>query len=119
LRTRPESRWVANWRLASPEQRDQLVREFRTLLVRTYSGVLVNYRDQVSSSSLAAQPGDAQVTVRSEVRQSGAQAESIDYEMGEDPIGLEGVHVKISGGVSPTTYRDTFARKIRNRGIEA
>src|SRR2546426_414588 len=50
----------ANWRRASPEQREQLVREFRTLLVRTYSGVLVNYRDQVIEfKPLRAQPGDA------------------------------------------------------------
>ncbi len=72
----------ANWRRASPEQREQLVREFRTLLVRTYSSALVNYRDQVIEfKPLRAQPGDTQVTVRSEVRQPGAQAVSIDYEM--------------------------------------
>src|SRR5207245_9320774 len=72
----------ANWRRASPEQREQLVREFRTLLVRTYSSALASFRDQVLEfKPLRAQPGDMQVTVRSEVRQSGTQAVSIDYEM--------------------------------------
>src|SRR5271167_1612749 len=34
-----------NWPKATPEQQKQLVGQFRTLLVRTYSGALANYRD--------------------------------------------------------------------------
>src|SRR6185295_19864598 len=76
----------ANWRRANPEQREQLVLEFRTLLVRTYSSALANYSDQVIEfKPLRAQAGEAQVTVKSEVRQSGAQAVSIDYEMEKTP----------------------------------
>jgi phospholipid transport system substrate-binding protein len=109
----------ANWRRASPEQREQLVREFRTLLVRTYSGALVNYRDQVIEfKPLHAQPGDSQVTVRSEVRQSGAQAVSIDYEMEKTSSGWKVYDVKIGGASLAATYRDTFAEEIRNRGID-
>src|SRR3970040_716259 len=37
----------ANWRRANPEQQERLTREFRTLLVRTYSSALAGYRDQV------------------------------------------------------------------------
>jgi len=109
----------ANWRRASPEQREQLVREFRTLLVRTYSSALMNYRDQVLEfKPLRAQPGDTQVTVRSEVRQSGTQAVSIDYEMEKTPSGWKVYDVKISGASLAATYRDTFADEVRNRGIE-
>ena len=35
-----------NWRLASPEQQNVLADEFKTLLVRTYSTAISNYRDQ-------------------------------------------------------------------------
>ena len=35
-----------NWRQATPEQQKQLADQFRTLLVRTYSGALAQYRDQ-------------------------------------------------------------------------
>ncbi len=109
----------ANWRRASPEQREQLVREFRTLLVRTYSGALANYRDQaIEFKPLRAQAGDAQVTVRSEVRQSGAQAISIDYEMEKTASGWKVYDVKISGASLAATYRDTFAEEVRNHGIE-
>jgi phospholipid transport system substrate-binding protein len=109
----------ANWRRASPEQREQLVREFRTLLVRTYSSALMNYRDQVIEfKPLRAQPGDTQVTVRSEVRQSGAQAVSMDYEMEKTSSGWKVYDVKISGASLAATYRDVFAEEVRNRGIE-
>jgi phospholipid transport system substrate-binding protein len=109
----------ANWRRASPEQREQLVREFRTLLVRTYSSALTAYRDQVIEfKPLRAQAGDAQVTVRSEVRQSGAQAVSIDYEMEKTASGWKVYDVKISGASLAATYRDIFAEEVRNHGIE-
>jgi phospholipid transport system substrate-binding protein len=109
----------ANWRRASPEQREQLVREFRTLLVRTYSSALANYRDQVIEfKPLRAQVGEAQVTVKSEVRQSGAQAVSIDYEMEKTPAGWKIYDVKIGGVSLATTYRDTFAEEVRNHGID-
>src|SRR5882762_5547987 len=109
----------ANWRRASPEQREQLVREFRTLLVRTYSSALTAYRDQVIEfKPLRAQAGDAQVTVRSEVRQSGAQAVSIDYEMEKTDSGWKVYDVKISGASLAATYREVFAEEVRNHGIE-
>ena len=36
-----------NWSKAAPEQQQELVKEFRTLLVRTYSSALSGYHDQV------------------------------------------------------------------------
>jgi phospholipid transport system substrate-binding protein len=109
----------ANWRRATPEQREQLTREFKTLLVRTYSRALLNYRDQaIEFKPLRAQPGDTQVTVRSEVRQSGAQAVSIDYEVEKTVSGWKIYDVKISGASLAATYRDTFAEEVRNRGID-
>src|SRR6266852_911177 len=61
-----------NWRLASPEQQKELAEEFRTLLVRTYSSALSNFRDQqIDYKPLRAKPEDTEVTVRSDVKQSG------------------------------------------------
>ena len=109
----------ANWRRATPEQRERLVREFRTLLVRTYSSALASYRDQVIEfKPLRAQAGDAQVTVRSEVRQSGTQAVSVDYEMEKTASGWKVYDVKISGASLAANYRDTFAEEVRNHGID-
>ena len=35
-----------NWRAATPEQQKQLINEFRTLLIHTYSGAITQIRDQ-------------------------------------------------------------------------
>ena len=68
-----------NWRQATPEQQSQLTAEFRTLLTRTYSGTLASYRDQVIEfKPLHMAPGDTEVTVRSEIRQSGSPAIGVE-----------------------------------------
>jgi len=109
----------ANWRRATPEQQERLTLEFRTLLVRTYSTALVNFRDQVIDvKPLRAKPEDVQVTVRSEVRQQGAQPMSIDYDMEKTPDGWKIFDIRIAGASLAATYRDTFAEVVRNHGVD-
>src|SRR5438477_133618 len=62
-----------NSRLASSEQRLRLAAEFQTLLVRTYSNALREFRDQaIEYRPLRAAAGESEVTVRSLLRRSGA-----------------------------------------------
>ncbi len=109
-----------NWRLATPEQRKDLTGEFRTLLVRTYSTALSNYRDQaIDYKPLRAKPEDVEVTVRSEVKQSGSsQTVAIDYEMEKTPDGWKVYDVKVGGVSLVTTYRDTFTSEVKERGVD-
>jgi len=108
-----------NWRKATPDQQKLVVDQFRTLLVRTYSTALTSYRNQtIDFKPLRAQPADTEVTVRLEVRQSGAEPVTIDYSMEKTPSGWK-VYDVVVGGVSlVTTYRDTFANEIRNAGVD-
>jgi phospholipid transport system substrate-binding protein len=108
-----------NWRKATPDQQQLLIDQFRTLLVRTYSTALTSYRNQtIDFKPLRAQGADTEVMVRSEVRQSGAEAVTIDYSMEKTPTGWK-VYDVVVGGVSlVTTYRDTFANEIRNAGVD-
>jgi phospholipid transport system substrate-binding protein len=108
-----------NWRRATPAQQERLAREFGRLLLRTYSTALTNYRDQtIEYKPLRAQPGDAEVTVRSEVRQPGSGSIAIEYYLGKTASGWKIYDLKISGARLATSYRDTFAEKIRNQGID-
>jgi phospholipid transport system substrate-binding protein len=108
-----------NWRKATPEQQQALIEQFRTLLVRTYSTALSSYRNQVIDfKPMRAQATDADVIVRSEVKQPGAESVSIDYSMEKTPGGWK-VYDVVVGGVSlVTTYRDTFTNEVRNNGID-
>jgi phospholipid transport system substrate-binding protein len=109
----------ANWRRATPEQQEQLVREFRTLLVRTYSGALASYRDQtIEFKPLRARAGDSEVTVRSLVKQSGTEPIAIEYDMEKGASGWKVFDVRVGGMSLVANYRSTFAEEVRNHGIE-
>jgi len=109
-----------NWRSATPDQQKEIAAEFKTLLVRTYSTALVNYKEQkIDYKPLRAKPEDDEVTVKSEVKPSGStQPVEIDYEMEKTPNGWKVYDVKVGGVSLVTTYRDTFASEVRERGID-
>ncbi len=114
-----QSAMARNWRIATPEQQQALTREFKTLLVRTYSTALSNYRDQaIEYRPLRATANDTDVTVKSEVRQAGAQSVTIDYEMEKTAAGWKVYDVKVGGVSLITTYRETFASEVRERGVD-
>lgn len=108
-----------NWRQASPEQQKQLVDQFRTLLVRTYSGALSQYRDQtIDFKPLRAEANATDVNVRTEVVRQGQQPVQIDYGLAKGANGWK-VYDVIVGGVSlVTNYRDEFNEQIKNGGVD-
>ena len=107
-----------NWRTATPEQQKKLTDEFRTLLVRTYSGALSQYRDQqIDYKPLRADANATDVLVRTEVVRQGQPPVQIDYGM-EKKDGWK-VYDVIVGGVSlVTNYRDEFSEQVRAGGID-
>src|SRR5262249_14697284 len=108
-----------NWRKATPEQQQLLVEQFRTLLVRTYSTALAAYRNQVIDfKPLRAPAADADVVVRSEVRQSGAEPVSIDYSLEKTSSSWKVYDVTVGGVSLVTTYRDACAPAVRSTGSE-
>jgi phospholipid transport system substrate-binding protein len=108
-----------NWRKATSDQQKVLVEQFKTLLVRTYSTALSSYRDQVIEfKPLRAQPGDTEVTVRSEVKLSGTEPISIDYSMEKGNDAWKVYDVTVGGVSLVTTYRDTFTAEVRNGGVD-
>jgi len=108
-----------NWRLASPEQKTALATQFQLLLVRTYSLVLLEFRDQpIDYKPLRAAPGEKEVTVRSALRRSGVEPLTIDYEMADGPAGWKVFDVKVAGVSLVLAYRDSFAQVVRSDGID-
>ena len=87
-----------NWRKATPEQQKALIEQFRTLLVRTYSSALSSYRNQVMDfKPLRTQAADADVIMRSEVKQPGGEPVSIDYSVDKTPGGWKVYGVGVGG----------------------
>jgi phospholipid transport system substrate-binding protein len=108
-----------NWRSATPEQQQQLTDQFRTLLVRTYSGALTGYRDNTMDyKPLRMNPGDSEVIVRTEVRRPGQAPVQIDYNMAKTPEGWKAYDIVVAGVSLVTNYRDEFNDIVRSSGIE-
>ncbi len=108
-----------NWTKASAEQRQALTDEFRTLLVRTYSSALSSYANHVIEfRPLRAAASDADVTVKTLVKQAGAESVSIDYSMEKTATGWKVYDVVIGGVSLVTNYRETFNAEIRNAGVD-
>lgn len=108
-----------NWRSATPEQQKTLTDEFRTLLVRTYSGALSNYRDNTMDyAPLRMNAGDTEVTVRTSVRRPGQAPVQIDYSMAKTPEGWKAYDVIVAGVSLVTNYRDEFNDAVKSSGID-
>jgi phospholipid transport system substrate-binding protein len=108
-----------NWQQASDAQKEQLVKEFRTMLVRTYSTSLTAYRNQtieVKPVKMAA--ADKEVTVRTAVIQQGGPQIPIDYAMEKADSGWKVYDVVIDGASLVTTYRGSFNEQVQRGGID-
>jgi phospholipid transport system substrate-binding protein len=107
------------WREATPQQREELTRQFKQLLIRTYAGALSNYSDQrIEVRPLRAKPQDDEVTVKSVIRQPGAEAIDIDYDLERGADGWKIFDVRVAGVSLVATYRTSFAEAVRNRGVQ-
>jgi len=108
-----------NWRTATPEQQKRLTEEFRSLLVRTYSGALSQYREEkVDYKPLRMNPGENEVVVRTAVLRSSGSPVPIDYSMEKTPEGWKCYDVVVGGVSLVTNYRDEFNAQIQKGGID-
>lgn len=109
------------WRKASPEQQKRLQDEFKTLLVRTYSGALSQVSDQsVVLKPMRAAPEDKEVVVRSEIRGRGDPVQ-LDYRLERTPgegAGWKIYDINVLGVWMVETYRSQFAQEINAKGID-
>lgn len=109
-----------DWRQASPEQQKVLTEEFRDLLVRTYSNALIAYKNEsVDYRPFKMQPGETDVTVRTQIHQAGArQPITLDYSLEKNGNAWKVYDVVVAGVSLVTNYRSSFATEIRNGGID-
>ena len=106
------------WRQSTPDQQNRLQQEFKTLLIRTYSGALSQVRDQtVELKPMRSKPEDTEVTVRTEVVGSGDPIQ-LDYRLGKTDGGWKIYDVNILGVWLVQNYRNSFAQEISNNGVD-
>jgi phospholipid transport system substrate-binding protein len=116
------SRWVLGkyWRQATSDQRTRFTEEFRTLLVRTYAGALLEYsNEEIRYLPMPAVNNAEDVTVRTEFLPKNGIAIPIDYRMHFLNGAWKVYDVTVDGVSLVTNYRGSFASQIREGGIES
>ena len=109
------------WKEASPEQQHSLEKEFRTVLVNTYTAALST--GDGSNATVDVRPmqptqGQNDVTVKTVVKQSGKQPLAVDYRMSNSSGTWKVNDVVVENLSLVTTYRGTFAETVRSSGID-
>lgn len=109
-----------DWRQANASQQKALTDEFRSLLVRTYSKALTEYKNQtIDFKPFAAKAGETDVRVRTEIKQSGAGKNiELDYFLEKAAGGWKVYDIEVGGISLVTNYRESFAAEVRNNGID-
>lgn len=118
MRRTTEMAMGPNWKKATPEQQAQLVNEFKSLLIRTYSGALSQLRDQtIQFKPLRAAPDDKEVIVKTVVIGRGDPV-PLDYRLEKTANGWKVYDMNIMGVWLVEAYRNQFANQISQNGIE-
>lgn len=109
------------WRRATPEQRTRLQDEFKTLLVRTYSGAMSQAKNLTFSvKPMRSAPQDQEVIVRTLIKGRGDPVQ-LDYRMEKTPgegAGWKIFNLNVLGVWLVDTYRSQFSAEINAKGID-
>ena len=107
------------WREATPAQREQLMKEFRVLLLRTYAGAFTAVRDQsVRMKPFRGEASDKEVLVKSEIVQQRADPIQLDYRLEKAGEAWKIFDVNVLGVWLIPTYRNQFGQEISAGGID-
>ncbi|PHV11062.1 MlaC/ttg2D family ABC transporter substrate-binding protein [Chitinimonas sp. BJB300] len=107
------------WRQATPDQQAALVREFRVLLIRTYSTAIgANKVQDINVKPVKMADTDTDATVRTEVITASGQPFPIDYRLLKTANGWKVYDVAVEGVSLVTNYRTSFNQTIQKDGID-
>lgn len=115
-----------HWRTADKQQRQALITEIKSLLIRSYVTAMTSYADQIVARKDRIKylpshykPGDDTAAVRASITLDNGQAVEVQYRLYNDngtwriyDIAIEGVSLAI-------TYRSNFGEQIRRDGIDS
>ena len=105
------------WRKATQEERSQFTKEFKTLLVRSYSRAFVGFKGwAVRFLPLKIKQGAKKIIVKTEILQPGLQPLSINYRMFNTRGVWKMYDILIEGVSLVTNYRTSVKNEYRRSG---
>ncbi len=114
-----------HWRTASEEQRERLISEIKSLLVRSYVTAMASYTDEIISNKDRIQyypsrykPGDRKASVRASVGISKGQTVDVRYQVYFTKGKWKIYDIRIEGISLAITYRSSFDETIKREGLD-
>lgn len=106
------------WRQATPQQRAEVVDQFKLLLIRTYSGAIAQVRNQqIEYLPFRADPGATDVVVRTRVTNQGQPIE-LDYRLSKTASGWKVYDLNVLGAWLIQAYQQQFAEQVQQHGVD-
>ena len=107
------------WREATPVQREEITKEFRVLLVKTYSGALSQVGDQtLQVDRLRARPEDTDVIVNSRVIQKGGPPVDLAYRVEKKDGKWQIYDLSVLGLWLVDSYKTQFGTVLSSSGVD-
>ena len=107
------------WRKTNENQKKGFIKEFRTLLLKTYAVALSKYKDQkIVFKPTRMSKGDEIVIVKSEIVQNGGQPIKVNYALSNNSGKWLVFDIIIEGVSLVTNYRSQFSSEIKRNGID-
>ena len=107
------------WQGSTPAQQEQIVNEFRSMLVRIYSSAIDVYRGQTMKVlPLRAGRDATDVKVRNQYIREGRPPVPVEYSMMKTPQGWKIYDISVDGISLVLTYRSEFENIVRASGVD-
>lgn len=109
------------WRTATPAQQQQVVEQFKLLLIHTYAGAIAQLRpdQQIEYPPSRIEPAETDVVVRTvATNMKSGQPVQIDYRLHKTPEGWRVYDLNVLGAWLVQTYRQQFNDRIQQSGVD-
>lgn len=106
-----------NWRSATPEQKNQLTTEFKSLLINTYGNAMIKFKNAKVNVNTANDNGDSSV-VKTTVIYGENQKASIDYQLNKSENSWKVFDVSVENISLVMNYRTSFNEIVSKNGID-
>jgi hypothetical protein len=108
------------WTQATPAQKQALAKEFQTLLIRTYSGTMLKFKNSTVDvkNNPVVNKGGKEIVIRTEISQSGGKPVNMDFTTYQSGGKYRVYNVAVEGASLVTVYRNQFGETIKNKGFD-
>jgi len=106
------------WRKANPQQQEEIMAQFKAMLIRTYASALLNYSDK-KIEYLPERINQNKAVVLTRIAQSGGAGIPVNYKLYQNKAKRWWIYDVVIDGISLlTSYRGVFKKHIQRSGID-